>query len=98
MSTRFGSSTISGLPSHFATSCARMPSVWREKTGWRSSSCAKRNVRKEDRVKQILTKRGNHPGLVGILSAMEPCSTYKPWHNKNTGKTYLLPDDGKCLH
>jgi len=29
---------------------------------------------------------------------MEACSTYKPWHNKNTGKTYLLPDDGKCLH
>ena len=29
---------------------------------------------------------------------MEPCSTYKPWHNKNTGKTYLLADDGKCLH
>ena len=23
---------------------------------------------------------------------------YKPWHNKQTGKTYLLPDDGKCLH
>ena len=29
---------------------------------------------------------------------MEPCSTYKPWHNKQTGKTYLVPDDGKCLH
>jgi len=58
----------------------------------------KRNVRKEDRVKQILAKRGDHPGLVCILSAMEPCSTYKPWHNKSTGKTYLLPDDGKCLH
>jgi hypothetical protein len=29
---------------------------------------------------------------------MEPCSTYKPWHNKETGKTYLRPDDGKCLH
>jgi hypothetical protein len=29
---------------------------------------------------------------------MEPCSTYKPWHNKQTGRTYLLPDDGKCLH
>src|SRR5205823_14268781 len=40
MSTRFGSSTIPGLPSHFATSCARMPSVWRGKTGCRSSSCA----------------------------------------------------------
>ena len=58
----------------------------------------KRNVRKEDRVKEILARRGDHPGLVCILSAMEPCSTYKPWHNKSTGKTYLLPDDGKCLH
>ena len=58
----------------------------------------KRNLRKEDRVKEILTKRGDHPGLVCILSAMEPCSTYKPWHNKQTGKTYLRPDEGKCLH
>jgi hypothetical protein len=58
----------------------------------------KRNVRKEDRVKEILGKRGEHPGLVCVFSAMEPCSTYKPWHNKETGKTYLRPDDGKCLH
>ena len=58
----------------------------------------KRNVRKEDRVQEILTRRGDHPGLVCILSAMEPCLTYKPWHNKGTGKTYLRSDDGKCLH
>ena len=58
----------------------------------------KRNVRKEDRVKAILAQRGEQPGLVCIFSAMEPCSTYKPWHNKQRGKTYLLPDDGKCLH
>jgi hypothetical protein len=58
----------------------------------------KRNVRKEDRVKAILAQRGEQPGLVCIFSVMEPCSTYKPWHNKQTGKTYLLPDDGKCLH
>ena len=58
----------------------------------------KRNVRKEDRVKQILTQRGDHPGLVCIFSTMEPCSTYKPWHDKNTGRTYLRPDDSKCLH
>ncbi len=31
-------------------------------------------------------------------AAMEPCSTCKPWHNKQTGKTYLVPDDRKCLH
>ena len=58
----------------------------------------KRNFRKEDRVKEILQKRGNHPGLVCILSAMEPCATYQPWHDKKSGKTFLRPDDGKCLH
>jgi hypothetical protein len=58
----------------------------------------KRNVRKEDRVKAVLARRGEHPGLVCILSAMEPCSTYKPWHDKQTGRTFLKPDDGKCLH
>src|SRR5439155_17940645 len=50
----------------------------------------KRNVRKEDRVKEVLATRGEHPGLVCIFSVMEACSTYKPWHNKQTGKTYLL--------
>ena len=58
----------------------------------------KRNGRKEDRVKEILAQRGEHPGLVCIFSAMEPCSTYKPWHDKQSGETYLRPDDGKCLH
>ena len=58
----------------------------------------KRNFRKEDRVKEVLAQRGERPGLVCVLSAMEPCSTYKPWHNKQTGQTYLRPDDGKCLH
>jgi hypothetical protein len=58
----------------------------------------KRNVRKEDRVKEALARRGEQPGLVCVLSAMEPCSSYKPWHDKQTGKTFLKPDDGKCLH
>ena len=59
---------------------------------------SRKSFRKEQRVKEILQKRGEQPGLVCILSAMEPCGTYKPWHNKNTHKTYLQPDDGKCLH
>jgi hypothetical protein len=46
----------------------------------------KRNVRKEDLAEAVLTKRGRHPGLVAILSAMEPCSTYQPWHNKQTAR------------
>lgn len=59
---------------------------------------SKKSFRKEAHVKEILDKRGEHAGLVCILSAMEPCGTYKPWHDKRTGKTYLKPDDGKCLH
>src|SRR3954468_13369453 len=67
-------------------------------TGIEIEFIRKRNFRKEDRVKQALAKRGEHPGLICIFSAMEPCSTYKPWHNKQTGQTYLVPDNGKCLH
>jgi hypothetical protein len=58
----------------------------------------KRNFRKEDRVKDALSRHGDHLGVVAIFSAMEPCSTYKPWHDKQTGRTFLKPDHGKCLH
>jgi hypothetical protein len=58
----------------------------------------KKNVRKEKIIDDIIKERGNHPGLVHIISAMESCPSYKPWHNKKTGKTYLKPDQGKCLH
>jgi len=54
--------------------------------------------RKDDRIKAILKERGRHPGLVHIFSAMESCTSYKPWHNKESGKTYLRYDSGKCLH
>jgi hypothetical protein len=57
-----------------------------------------KSFRKEDRIHQVLKERGEHPGLVWIFSVMEPCSTYRPWHDKTTGKTSLRPDDGKCLH
>ncbi len=59
---------------------------------------SRKSFRKEGRVKEVLGKRGEHPGVVCILSAMEPCGSYKPWHDKKSHKTYLKPDDGKCLH
>jgi hypothetical protein len=58
----------------------------------------KSNVRKEDIVARVLEQRGDHPGLVHIISAMEACGAYKPWHDKNTHKTFIRPDSGKCLH
>jgi hypothetical protein len=57
-----------------------------------------KSFRKEDRIQQILATRGNRPGLVHIFSAMEPCPTYEPWHDKRTGNTFLRWDRGKCLH
>jgi len=57
-----------------------------------------RGFRKEQRVRQILEQRGEHPGLVHIFSAMESCSSYRPWHDKKSGRTFLKPSSGKCLH
>jgi hypothetical protein len=58
----------------------------------------KDTIRKEERVKQLIEKRGNHVGLVHIFSAMERCQAYMPWHNKKTHKTYVKLTQGKCLH
>jgi DNA-binding MarR family transcriptional regulator len=55
-------------------------------------------VRKEALIKKVLERRGDHPGLVHILSAMEACESYKPWYNKRTHETYLIPTTGRCLH
>lgn len=54
--------------------------------------------RKEDRIREIIKGRGDHPGLVHIFSAMESCSSYRPWHDKGSGRTFVRPDSGKCLH
>jgi hypothetical protein len=58
----------------------------------------KKNFRKESRISDIIKQRGSHPGLVHIFSAMELCTTYKPWYNKKTGQTSLKTVPGKCLH
>jgi len=55
-------------------------------------------IRKEDLIRRQLEKRGSHTGIVHILSAMEACPSYQPWHDKHTGKTFLKPTQGKCLH
>jgi hypothetical protein len=54
--------------------------------------------RKEERIKAIVAQRGEHPGLVHIFSAMEACPSYKPWHDKATGRTSLMSTEAKCLH
>jgi hypothetical protein len=55
------------------------------------------NFRKEERIKAIVAERGDHPGLVHIFSAMEPCPSFRPWHDKVSGKTTLRPTEAKCF-
>ena len=54
---------------------------------------ARPHIRKEDVVAKVLASRGDHPGLVHVISAMEACESYKPWHDKASGKTFLKPDE-----
>ena len=57
-----------------------------------------RAFRKDDRIQKIISESGKTEGLIHIFSAMEQCNTYKPWHDKVTGKTFLKFDQSKCLH
>ena len=57
-----------------------------------------KGFRKEDRIAGILEKRGTHPGLVHVFSAMENCNCFKPWHDRATGRTYLKAAGGRCAH
>ena len=56
-----------------------------------------RAFRKEDRIADIVTRRGGEAGLVHIFSALELNKTYKPWHDKTRGSTYFKSEDTKCL-
>jgi hypothetical protein len=58
----------------------------------------RKNFRKEDRVAEVLARRGDHPGLVHVFSALEPCPAFRPWHDKSSGRTGVKLTQGKCLH
>ena len=58
----------------------------------------RRNFRKEDRVAEILQRRGDHPGLVQVFSAMEPCPAFRLWHDKASGRTAVKITQGKWLY
>lgn len=53
--------------------------------------------RKEDKIAAISKERGEEEGLIHIFSALEVNNTYKPWHDKTTGRTHFKSDSTKCL-
>ena len=41
----------------------------------------KKHVRKEAVVAKVLERHDQHPGLVHVISAMEGCDSFQPWHD-----------------
>ena len=58
----------------------------------------KSHIRKEGLVTRVLASRGDAPGLVRVISAMEGCPSYTPWLDKSNGHVFLRPAQGKCLY
>lgn len=56
------------------------------------------SVRKETVARVIAQGRETRPGLVCVLSAVEPCVTFKVGPNRETKKLELRTHEGKCLH
>ena len=69
-----------------------------QQAGVQIEHIVRKNFRKDERVAEVLAKRGSHPGLVHVFSAMENCSTFEPWHDRQTGGTKLRSTPGRCLH
>lgn len=48
-----------------------------------------KSFRKDDKIAEIIKKRGTHEGIVHIFSQKETYNSYEPWHDKATHKTYF---------
>jgi len=68
------------------------------KAGLQVEYIARKGLRKEDRIKEVLLQRGSGSDIVHIFSGVEACSSYRPWHHQPTGKNFLKGRSGKCLH
>lgn len=55
-------------------------------------------LRKEDLIAKRLAQRGEAPGMIAIISAMEGCPSFEPWYDKQAKRAYLRYKEAKCLH
>jgi hypothetical protein len=56
------------------------------------------SVRKDEVARACAQARGIKEGLVGVWSALEPCTTYYVRGDRAHRRLRLVRDDGKCLH
>jgi len=53
---------------------------------------------KEDVAREIARRDGITDGLIGVLSCVEPCSSFEIFRNRDTYRLELRPRLRKCLH
>ncbi|HEY9174675.1 MAG TPA: hypothetical protein VI136_20505 [Verrucomicrobiae bacterium] len=53
----------------------------------------RKNFRKEDRIAQLLARRGDRPGRVHVFSAMEPCPARDEQHRSYRGFNFFAAGD-----
>ncbi len=69
----------------------RDPALARTRTaGLEAEFIPRRNFRKEDRIAESLHRRGEHPGLVHVFSAMEPCPAFRAALEDRAGGSVIL--------
>jgi hypothetical protein len=56
------------------------------------------NTNKEKYIKSKIKERGNHPGLVAVISVLEVDNSFDIFRNKETHKLELVSRKRKCLH
>jgi hypothetical protein len=61
------------LPNRWASGSASAPNSWPTSRGAKIEFIAKAHIRNEDVVAKVLASRGDHPGLVHVISVMEAC-------------------------
>lgn len=58
----------------------------------------KSNFRKDDRIREIIYERGDHPGLVHVFSAIESCTAWRVRRRRKDGGEFIYGRHAKCLH
>ena len=79
----------------FGIRCATARHHWQPRREGTFEHIGKAHIRKEV-LRAVLEQQGDRPGLAHLISAMEPCDAYKISHDKQTHKTLIRPDSGKC--
>jgi len=91
-------STSPSLPSHWTDAIKAMRRSWPPQRLKDRLRAQEEISARKTRVKGRAEESVNTFRMVLIFSALEPCTTYQPWHDKQSGRTYhTVRDANACI-